>query len=282
MFPLGRVELQNGKKLKNSSLIERAYWLTPSQQDIILKTIDNHQLDSEHSEKLLGILSSIPFAERQIRLKGKAYLNQIEAFLSLLKIKHRICSSLGSWNFNVCHAARFGYDKRSFSNLLIDDIQAARFVSVFIIEDIGLDKPISHIFAEYNLNLAATALAALQKAYNIFARREALLIDGLLGEDTLKAYAELSHILNLPLNLTEKGTLLLLKKMEESLGIAVKPFIPTVKIKMDFNFLKKCLLTGCKSPKELLKISHVLNNHIDVPLYVEEAMSAYQHVIGSN
>ncbi|MBS0650360.1 MAG: hypothetical protein JSR93_04290 [Verrucomicrobia bacterium] len=270
------------------TLLQKAHWLNKREKKGILEAfaaLDSNGLSMDEKSKLFRLVCSIPYAEMGVRSHGKLYIVIIEKCLQWLGIRFLFRRSVGAWNVHLCHAGRFGFEPKEFRKLLTDDARAVGIVIALIVEDIQIRKPAHHIFAEYNHNVMATTVAALQKAINILMQKNELCFrveeDGLIGEQTRKAIAEANRLLQNPLPLksfseSEIHSALKLLAVEEK--IQVCPFVPQVQIRMDFGFLKKILFQSLREPAMLKKLPIVFHNHIDVPLYVSLGMKAYQQL----
>jgi hypothetical protein len=238
-------------------------------------------VEEEKRLKLLGLICAIPYAEEQSRLQGKRYLVRIEEMLKKWGLHSLFCRSFGSWNFHVCHAQRFGYTTRAFKKILQHEEKAVDFVIELLLTDIGLHKLTEHILAEYNHNVMATTVVALQRALNQlmqkYHRGEVVKEDGLIGEQTAEVLELSNKILRPPLCFRNESDIdVALDRLDREEGIRVLPFIPQVQIKKDFSFIKEVLKKSMKNPAHLKKLPHVFQHHIDVPLYVQLGMDAYQ------
>ncbi|MBS0653125.1 MAG: hypothetical protein JSR39_06290 [Verrucomicrobia bacterium] len=270
------------------TLLESAFWLKEPEKKSILQAfaaLDDKRLSEEERTKLFRLVCCIPYAEKGMRSHGKAYLAAIEKWLQWLGMHGLFRRSIGAWNVNLCHAGRFGYNSKEFKKLLLNDTKAIGIVIGLILEDIRLSKPVDHIFAEYNHNVMATTVAALQRAINILMKKHnhSFLVeeDGLIGKQTLMAIAHANRLLRRPLALktfSEFEIYAALERLAEEEGIRVYPFVPQVQIRMDLSFLKKILLQSFRSPTVLKKLPLVFYDHIDVPLYVSLGMDAYQQL----
>jgi hypothetical protein len=269
-------------------IIQRAFWLKHQQKKIIVDATAHpkirHFLKNDQI-KLLGLICSIPYAEKKNQFHGKPFLTAVENTLERMHLKKFFCRSLGTWNFHICHAQKFGYTPRKFKEILQSDHLAIEFVIDLLVKDIGLSKPPDHIFAEYNHNIMATTVAAMQRALNILLKKHGfsmyLVEDGLIGEQTLKALKLCEKLINTSMSLntfTEEEIHNFLDQIAEKEGLRVHPFIPPVQIKMDFSFVKKVLHQSLHRPSQLKKLCLVFNNHINVPLYVNFGMQAYEHL----
>lgn len=209
--------------------------------------------------KLLTLICAIPYAEEKIRTHGKSYLNSIERFLSLIKLKNRLCQTLGTFCFGVEHHKRFNKTKSAFRKLLQDDARALPYIMEYILYDLGIHKPPEHLFAEYNLHSQATLIAALQKALNCCIDCQ-LLEDGLFGRKTEKALQGCGEKLGVTLQLktqSEEEIENVLQILKTHMNIHVEPFVPSLVIKFGW---------------------YRFYNHTDVPGYVKWAMEAYDHL----
>lgn len=150
-------------------MLDRAYWLKGHQKETLLETKKSAYflaLSPQKRRFLLLLLLSILYGEDLLIRNGKKTTQILEKCLDGLKIRKFVCTTLGMWNFHICHAERFGYSKKEFRALLEDPSIATEIVIRHFVEDIGLEKPPELIFAEYNHNIMATSVAALQKALN--------------------------------------------------------------------------------------------------------------------
>lgn len=268
-------------------VVQRAFWLTEEQKEIIAQSMNHPKLQTltiGQKDKLQALLCCIPYAEHQVRRRGKTWIRNLEKVLAMLGIKRLFCRSLGTWNMHVCHAQRFGYAPQKFKAALENDQLAVEFVIGLILDEIGLAKPASHILAEYNHNIHATTVAALQRGLNGLLSKNAVPLkieeDGLIGVQTWQALDVCRKYTNLSLSLplSEKEMLEFLGQLASSEGIEVTPFIPQVQIRMDRHFVKQVLTQSINNPRALKKIWHVLQDHINVPLYVDLGMEAYTYI----
>lgn len=270
------------------NLIRRAYWLTDGQRQIFAEAMtDTRLLGLSESDrfKLAGLVCSTPYAEQAFYVHGKPLLGKIKRLLIRLRLNTFFCRSIGTWNINVCHAERFGYSSDEFKRLLQNDDKAVRIVIDLILNHIGLEKPLDHIFGEYNINIMATTIAALQRAMNILMKKYGQPItiqeNGHITEKTRAAVELSNQLLKRPLGITSWNELNIcsaLDRLAEEEGIRVAPFVPGIHFRMDFGFVKKILKKSLRKPSALKKLLMVFHNHINVPLYVRLGMDAYAYL----
>lgn len=270
-------------------IILNAFWLSEGQKRIIADAMSDpklHNFSRMEILKLAGVLCAIPYGEDKLRIHGKHFLNKIEKILKRLHLIRVFCKSLGTWNLHTQHAKRFGYSVRKFSKLLQNDRMGIWFVIDLIKKDIGLGKPIDYIFAEYNQGIMATTVAALQRALNLLMKKYhfpfVIEEDGCIGEQTLAAIRKSNQFLLTPLKMQsfhESDILATLDRLNKEEGIGVLPFVPALQKRMDSRFLIRIIYKSLRRPLLLKKLPLVFHNHINVPLYVDSAMHAYQLVL---
>lgn len=272
----------------NQDQADELFWLSRTQLTIIASTMTLPKIQAlsmKDQLKLLRLLCSIPYAEEMMRLEGKPMLKNIENTLDQLGVKNWVGRTFGTWNLHVCHAKRFGYTQKQFKKLLQNDQNGIVFAIDFILQDIGLHKPVDHILAEYNLEIMATSVAAMQHALNCVMKKynQSLRIaeDGLIGKHTLEALQLCGQITNIPIppntcSEQEIHDFLHIIAMQEQ--IMVKPFVPQVQIKTNFRFIKEIIGRSLRQFSQLRKLRLIFYNHIDVPLYVHHGMIAYQRL----
>lgn len=234
-------------------------------------------LASEDQRTLFLILLSVLYGERCLVHNGKKYVRRIENCLEKLKIKRFVCSTLGIWNFNACHAQRFGYKEKEFRAILEQPQMATEIVMRHFVEDIGLKKTPELIFAEYNHNIMATSVAALQKALNVLSSSR-LLEDGLIGPGTVRALEICSDYLPDFFSLdriNEEMVLHTLDHLEAVHGICFKPCVPEVVIKKDLRFIGSVLIQSLKDFRKIKRLRAFFERDIDIPRYVKDCMRAF-------
>ena len=271
------------------TMVCRAFWLTRQQQKIIEDSMAQPTIQGMPKKdqiKLLGVLCSIPYAEAMIRRHGKFFLTKMEKILERVYLKKLFCRTFGTWNFHICHAKKFEYSQNEFKEILQNDSHGINFVIEFIVKDIGLCKPANHIFAEYQHNVMATTVVAMQRTLNFIMKKYDIFFsvdeDGLIGDHTLKALKLCEKKLQISFSIktfSEKEIHSFLDQITKREGIEVRPFIPQLRIKMNFSYVKKILSKSLSQPSQLKKLRLIFYNHIDVPLYVSHGMQAYLYLI---
>lgn len=227
------------------SILNKASWLSLKEREAL-----RHNEIKDESQKLIRILCSLLFAEKVFRTRCKKFSLFLETLFPYFS------STIGIWNFHLMHAESFGYKKKEFRSLLLDEMRSTEIVIRFLRERIGLHKDPEHIFAEYNHAPNATVVAALQRALNN--EGEELLEDGLLGPQTLSAlqkkFADVSEAFS---------------------SNQIQPFVPQVVVKRDVKYALGRLKRAFLDPQEITKLPLIFHHHIDVPAYVTWGMSAF-------
>jgi hypothetical protein len=270
------------------TIIKKAVWLEKSERDILTEIFDSfyvNPLGRDQKIKLALLLCSILYAEKTFRINGRKFSLIIEKFLTKLRLHKYFCSTLGIWNFNVCHAHAFGYSKKKFKQLLEDKKHSTHIVMRYLIENVGLHKSPEYILAEYNHNIMATSVAALQRTLNLFVQKEDYLEeDGLLGSRTCQVFKKYADKFPGFFSLEQLDEPMVLKTLEyfsQDYGCRVEPFVPKVVFKRDMHYFLYLLKRGLKNYSELGKLTHIFKHHIDVPAYVEWGMTAYTLLKGN-
>jgi len=227
--------------------------------------------------RLKKILPCVFWAEKQLKAQGKKITLFLEKIAFYLGLESYVSRTLGPWNFNKQHAARFGFGLKEFIKILKDFELSTNIVIRHICEDIGLDKEPSLIFAEYNAGIFSTKIAGLQNFLNSQMQDEtsSLIEDGVWGDNTAKAlknylpnlYRELE---NRNPNLLNLGYLFQL--LEKELRQPIKLKVPELFKKTTWKMLIRKSLNSQSRLKTLLR---VLRRNSNIPLYVEWGMDAY-------
>lgn len=252
--------------------VEKWDWISIDQQLAIEEILKHNKLGLSQVEigKLHPLLLSILYAEDQKRKQGKKLSRWIENLLSFLGLSSFFCSTLGPWNLHLCHAKRFGYSKRGFARAVKGFPLATQFVVTHLIEDIGLDKSPERILAEYNHNVCATSVAALQKGLNTLLHLD-LPEDGLVGPNTRDAILQNPHLFPPDFSMDPLDELHLsraLSHFERKFGINCCPFIPERIVRKDWQYV-------FQKPLSFHRWKGFFEQDIDVRAYVKTGMSFY-------
>jgi hypothetical protein len=267
-------------------LCEKSFWLDDSLKQTILTQLSSNylvqNLSDEEKKKLCVILCAIPYAEWEVEKRGNPIFRIGKILLEPFRIKNYIYTTLGTWNLHIKHARSFGLSTRKFQKKVGNDATGIFYVISYILKRIGLHKPLPIIFAEYNLKADAATVASLQKLLNtllIKNRLQAIVVDGLVGEETVNALEICCRILGIVFsNLEEQNLPHYIEQLEEKTGQVIEPFVPAFIRKRDLSYAFFILKRSFKRPKELLKLSELFQNHIDVPAYSRYALEACEKI----
>jgi len=254
--------------------VEGAYWLSRKEQQMVRDAIKGkyfQTLPNDQQLLLLPLLLAILYTEKELTKNGKQRTRYLESLLERLKLERFFCSTLSVWNVHLSHHERFDLSKKEFRSTLQDPVKAAHIVMVHLVEDIGLNKAPELIFAEYNHNVLCTSLVALQKALNRLTQEENRIEeDGLTGpsfEQLVKSCSShLPAFFSLE-RLDEEMILQTVRYLNEKEGFSLEPAVPERVIKKDFKFLMKSK-----------RLASFFERDINVPLYVEYGMKAFDHL----
>jgi hypothetical protein len=259
---------------------DKAFWLTDHERSALVASQHIPYvrcLSKEDKNKLIRLLCSLLYAEQCFKTQRKKTSIVIEKILKKLHLHHHLCATFGLWNFNVCHSTKFGYERKEFKKMLLDEMTATAIVIRHIVEHLGLHKCPQLIFAEFNHNPMATAVAALQRSINII-EGSRLLEDGLIGPETLHALISMQDRLPKFFNLEKIEEAMILKTLaffSSEYGVRVEPFVPQVIVKRDLRYAGLLIEKCFKNFSELRKLPQFFHNNIHVPAYVEWGMLAF-------
>lgn len=270
---------------KIQELSANADWLTRSQKEVILREVQQHHriqdLSEDEQTKLCLVLFSVPFAEYQIKIHGKWLTKCIKDSLLLRPFTPYLCSTLGTWNLHVLHAEKFGLAQKEFRKILLDDSKGIHYVISFVLNYIGLHKPLEYIFAEYNYREMSTTVASLQRLLNLVLAKygyPSIKEDGIFEEETRKAAdfccSSLQITCSLDLEKGEGDIASLIDTLNGITPILVRPFLPEVKYKRDLAYAKRIIKSSIKHPANMKKLLNLFRNHIDISSYTQFALKA--------
>lgn len=260
-----------------SFLLQKTEWLTERQKGIIAAQFASNPtvlaLPQEKQAKLCAVLCAISYCEVKFETHRNPMVRLIMKIFNWGPFKYYLGTTLGPWNLGVFHASKFNLPQHRFRKILTDDAQALPYIILFIINHIGLDKSLEHIFADYNLQERATRTAALQRALNLLLLRdgrELIAEDGIIGGESKRAL----ELYCIPLDMDEEKILLKLEEINRSLGSDIRPFVPQPGYKINLEYALEIFKRALHDPKEIFKLKKFFRNHCNVPLYTQYGLEA--------
>ncbi len=253
-------------------IINKAFWLSESEKECLIKALHSPSvsaLSPIEKNTLVLALCCIYYAERNLKSQGRRIPLILERILKKLRLHRYFCLTFGVWNVHICHAARFGYTVEKFKTILEDFALASEIVIRFIIEDIGLYKPLECILGEYVSGSTTSSIAGLQSACNFLKEKHGsqdfLVEDGIIGpktEEALKEQALFFPSFFCKEDLSDEMIRKTLAFFADKYQIPAGPAIPQI-------IYKKRVSSSFK---------RFFKRYPDVPKYVNWGMEAYHYL----
>ena len=261
------------------------FWLNGREITAIDHALTLHEqvrtLNIAQQQKVAALLFSIAYAEKWAVRRSTWIVRCAQKIVYWVPGCSFFFRTLGTLNFNVCHAPSAEFSRRKFRKILRNDRLGIPFVIDHLIKQIGLEKPPSFILAEYQLNPLATTIAALQRGLNTWLSGidfPSISEDGFLGKETLRVLImrQQREGIEFP-NLESRDAIH--AYLQTFGGEKIEPFIPKYKEPKNLRSVFSVLSRSVTQPRAILKVIDCFRGPIDLSTYIADGLEAYRYVL---